>query len=57
MTVTLKRFLYRFSEEDRAKITARTAELIERELKFRDPRGASKAYKSMRKSKRPKDFR
>jgi hypothetical protein len=40
MTVTIKEFTKDFTPEERAKVTARTAELIEEELTLRDLRQA-----------------
>src|SRR5437763_7567278 len=40
MTVTLKEFTKDFTPEERAKVAARTAELIEKELTLRDLRQA-----------------
>jgi len=40
MTVTLEEFTKNFTPEERAKVAARAAELIEEELKLRDLREA-----------------
>jgi predicted DNA-binding protein (UPF0251 family) len=40
MTVTIKEFTKDFTPEERAKVTARTAELVEEELTLRDLRQA-----------------